>query len=123
MRTNSGLVLPIAPARAAHGSLAGAVHREVGDFANLASGFEISAGASAASGHSGSETLSGRAQEMPITMAGPRAGWGSRRLWGEGRSPGCLILAGVYPGHVRSAQTAQREKKENQQNSAVSNLD
>jgi hypothetical protein len=47
------------------------------------------------------------------TMAGPRAGWGSRRSWGEGRSPGCLILAGVDPGHVRSAHTAQREKKEN----------
>jgi len=72
LRTNSGLVSPIAPAGGAHGSLAGAVDRPVGDFANIANGFEISAGASAASGQSGSETLSGR-KRCHSTMAGPHA--------------------------------------------------
>ena len=52
--------------------MAGAVDRPVGDFANIANGFEISAGASAASGQSGSETLSGR-KRCHSTMAGPHA--------------------------------------------------
>jgi hypothetical protein len=82
LSTNSGLLSPIAPAGEAHGSLAGAVHRAVGDFANLASGFEISAGASAASGQSGSETLSGR-KRYHSTMAGPHAQNGAAADCGE----------------------------------------
>jgi hypothetical protein len=70
------------PAGAAQGSLAGAVHRPVGDFANLASGFEISERASAASGQSGSEALSGR-KRCHSTMAGPHAQDGAAADCGE----------------------------------------